>query len=332
MVGCQRKTGSGGLVRGRVVNSGWRSGLVGFLLGRRDMNEETLKQYLERQRERVDAALERYLPGVDEVPGTLHAAMRHSVFAGGKRLRPALALAACGACGGDEERALGVACAVECMHTYSLIHDDLPCMDDDDFRRGHPTCHKVYGEAVAVLAGDALQPLAFGLLLESPPGNGYGVADLVRELAVAAGSRHLIGGQVLDLEGETRQVSFGELRAIHEGKTAALLTSSLRLGGMVGGADGVQLAALTKFGHALGLAFQVIDDILDVTQTSEKLGKTAGKDVEAGKSTYPAILGLEASRAEAARLTAEATGALEPFGGAARWLHEMAGHLLARDY
>jgi geranylgeranyl diphosphate synthase type II len=190
----------------------------------------------------------------------------------------------------------------------------------------------VYGDAVAVLAGDALQPLAFGLVLESPPGVGHSVGAMVGELAVAAGSRHLIGGQVRDIEAEGKVVSFEELRAIHEGKTAALLTCSLRLGGMAGGASEDELAALTRFGHALGLAFQVIDDILDVTQTSEKLGKTAGKDVAVGKSTYPAILGLEASRVEASRLTAEATAALAPFGSNARRLHELAGHLLARDF
>ena len=299
---------------------------------RANMMDETLSEYLGRQKDRIDAALERWLPGAGEAPGTLRAAMRHSMFAGGKRLRPVLTLAACEACGGDDEGAVGVACAVECIHTYSLIHDDLPCMDDDDFRRGRPTCHKVYGDAVAVLAGDALQPLAFGLVLESPPGPGHSVGAMVGELAVAAGSRHLIGGQVRDIEAEGKVVSFEELRAIHEGKTAALLTCSLRLGGMAGGASEDELAALTRFGHALGLAFQVIDDILDVTQTSEKLGKTAGKDVAVGKSTYPAILGLEASRAEASRLTAEATAALAPFGSNARRLHELAGHLLARDF
>lgn len=228
-------------------------------------------QWLALQKSRVDAALNRLLPAAGEPPGTLHAAIRHSMFAGGKRLRPILLLAACEACGGDTEKALPAACAVECIHTYSLIHDDLPCMDDDDFRRGHPTCHKVYGEAVAVLAGDALQPLAFELLLQS------GGADLVKELATAAGSRLLIAGQVRDLEAEGKLVSFDELRTIHEGKTAALLTCCFRLGAMIAGATTEKLKALTTFGHALGLAFQVIDDILDCTQSSEKLGKTAGR-------------------------------------------------------
>ena len=281
--------------------------------------------WLSDHKTRVETALDRLLPPAGEAPATLHAAIRHSMFAGGKRLRPILLLAACEACGGDTEKALPAACAVECIHTYSLIHDDLPCMDDDDFRRGHPTCHKVYGEAVAVLAGDALQPLAFELLLQS------GGVELVKELAVAAGSRFLIAGQVRDLEGEGREVSFDELRTIHEGKTAALLTCCFRLGALIGGASPEKLSALTTFGHALGLAFQVIDDILDCTQSSEKLGKTAGKDAAAGKSTYVSILGLEAARSEAARLTAEAHAALAPLGSAADRLREIAEHLLARD-
>lgn len=288
--------------------------------------------YLNAQCARVDAALERLLPPADATPATLHAAMRHSVFAGGKRLRPVIVLAACEACGGDAEAALPAACAVECVHTYSLIHDDLPCMDDDDFRRGRPTCHKVYGEAVAVLAGDALQALAFELVLQSPAGPGWQTADLVRELALASGSRRLVGGQVLDLEAEGKRVSFDELRAIHEGKTAALLTCCLRLGAMIGGASPERLEALTAFGHALGLAFQVVDDILDVTQTTEKLGKTAGKDLVAEKSTYPSILGLEAARAEAARLTEEARAALADFGPGAKRLEEIAEHLLNREF
>lgn len=291
-----------------------------------------LSTYLREQTARVDAALERLLPAAEHPPATLHAAIRHSMFAGGKRLRPILLLAACEACGGDAESALPAACAVECIHTYSLIHDDLPCMDDDDFRRGRPTCHKVFGEAVAVLAGDALQPLAFELLLHGTPGPGYDAAGMVRELAVTAGSQHLIAGQVRDLEGEGRSVALHELRQIHEGKTAALLTTSLRLGGMIAGATPAQLQDLTTFGHATGLAFQVIDDILDVTQSSEKLGKTAGKDVAAAKSTYPALLGLEGARAEATRLTEEARAALHHFGPAARRLGELAGHLLQREF
>lgn len=288
--------------------------------------------WLAAQKDRVEAALNDLLPAATIEPATLHSAIRHSMAAGGKRLRPILTLAACTACGGTEKDAMAAACAVECIHTYSLIHDDLPCMDDDDFRRGQPTCHKVYGEAIAVLAGDALQPLAFELLLRSPAGPGYSSTDLVRELAQAAGSRFLIAGQVRDLEAEGKPVTAEELRRIHEGKTAALLTCCLRLGAIIGGAQPGELASLTKFGYAVGLAFQVIDDILDCTQSSEKLGKTAGKDAEAGKATYPAILGMEAAKAEAIRLTNEARAALLPLGDRAATLQQLADHLLARDF
>jgi geranylgeranyl diphosphate synthase type II len=212
------------------------------------------------------------------------------------------------------------------MHTYSLVHDDLPCMDDDDLRRGRPTCHKVYGEGMAVLCGDALLTEAFAVLARSKS------VEMIAELASAGGSRKLIGGQVLDLEGEGKSFSLAELIRIHEAKTAALLTTSIRLGAMSAGADSEQVAALTKFGHALGLAFQVIDDILDVTQTTENLGKTAGKDAAVAKATYPAVMGLEESRKEAARLTAEALKALEVFGENAVRLREIAGRMLLREF
>ncbi len=291
-----------------------------------------LKDYISTARATVDAALEQFLLPSATPPITLHAAMRHSMFAGGKRLRPILTLAAAEACGGDPAHALAAACAVECIHTYSLIHDDLPCMDNDDFRRGHPTCHKVYGDAIALLAGDALQPLAFELLLKSTPTAPYHHVDLVRELAQAASSRWLVGGQVMDLEAEGKQVSFDHLKTIHQGKTMAMLTVCLRLGGMCGGATEAQLAALTTFGQTSGLAFQIIDDILDVTKTSAELGKTAGKDLLAEKSTYPSILGLEASRDEAHRLTKQAHDALEIFGAQGAHLRGLADHLLERQY
>ena len=291
-----------------------------------------VRSYLESRCALVDQALERLLPGETVSPATLHTAMRYSIFAGGKRLRPVLVLAAAEACGGAHENALPAACAVECLHTYSLIHDDLPCMDDDDLRRGRPTSHKVFGDAIAVLAGDALQALAFESVSRMSPSPGYTGADYVCELAQAAGSRHLIAGQVMDLEGEGKKLSADDLRAIHEGKTAALLTCCTRLGGMSAGCSAAQLDALTRFGRALGLAFQVIDDILDVTQTSEKLGKTAGKDIAAEKATYPSILGLDASRTEAARLTELAHDSLSQFGEAARPLRLIADYLLAREY
>ncbi|MFN0130356.1 MAG: polyprenyl synthetase family protein [Verrucomicrobiales bacterium] len=291
-----------------------------------------VRSYLESRCALVDEALERLLPSEGTAPTTLHRAMRYSIFAGGKRLRPVLVLAAAEACAGAIENALPAACAVECLHTYSLIHDDLPCMDDDDLRRGRPTSHRVFGEAIAVLAGDALQALAFESVSRMSPAHRYVGADYVCELAQAAGSRHLIAGQVMDLEGEGQSLTLEQLRAIHDGKTAALLTCCTRLGGMSAGCLPSALDALTRFGRSLGLAFQVIDDILDVTQTSEKLGKTAGKDVATAKATYPALLGLEASRAEAACLTAEAHRALDTLGAAAQPLRLIADYLLAREY
>ena len=291
-----------------------------------------LDGYLKWTASDADAAMERFLPAENERPGTIHAAMRYCVFAGGKRLRPVLCIAAAEACGGSRELALPAACAVELMHTYSLVHDDLPCMDDDDLRRGRPTCHKVYGEGMAVLCGDALLTEAFAVLAQTRPTARFTVGEMIAELASAGGSRKLIGGQVLDLEGEGKSLSLEDLIRIHEAKTAALLTASIRLGAMSADADPERLAALTKFGHALGLAFQVIDDILDVTQTTENLGKTAGKDAAVAKSTYPAVMGLEESRTEAARLTAEALEALAVFGENGGRLREIAGRMLLREF
>jgi geranylgeranyl diphosphate synthase, type II len=291
-----------------------------------------MKNYLTERTALVDAALERYLPAATTSPATIHLAMRHSMFAGGKRLRPILCMAAAEACDGQIDAAMPAAAAVECLHTYSLVHDDLPCMDDDDFRRGVPTCHKVFGENIAVLAGDALQALAFELVAQVPSNARYHAGDYVLELARTAGSRHLIGGQVMDLEGEGKALPLADLRYVHESKTAALLTTSIKLGAMSAGASAEKLQALHEFGWNTGLAFQIIDDILDVTQTSEKLGKSAGKDVASEKSTYPALLGLEASRDEAHRLTSLAMNALTAFGDKGQRLHQLADHLLAREY
>ena len=291
-----------------------------------------LKTYLATRAAETDAAMDAFLPKAKERPATIHAAMRYSVFAGGKRLRPLLCLAAAEACGGEISNALAPACAVELMHTYSLVHDDLPAMDDDDLRRGRPTCHKVYGEGMAVLCGDALLTESFVVLARTTPTKRYGTRDYIAELAETGGSRKLIGGQVMDLEGEGKKLTKRDLVRIHEAKTAALLTTSLRLGAMTSNATPAKLQALTLFGHALGLAFQVIDDILDVTQSTEMLGKTAGKDQAVEKSTYPAILGLDASRKEAARLTKAAMDALKPFGAKAARLEEIASHLLKREY
>lgn len=279
----------------------------------------------------VDAALGRFLPKAATRPSTLHRAMRYSLFAGGKRMRPALVLAAAEACGGRREEALPFACAVECIHTYSLIHDDLPAMDNDDFRRGKPTSHKVFGEGVAILAGDALLTQAFEILARARPTRRHGHADFVLELARASGSLRLIAGQVADLEGEGRDLSVPELRHIHENKTSALLCASVRLGAMSANAGDAPLRALTAFGRNVGLAFQVIDDILDVTQTTEQLGKTAGKDAAVRKATYPRLVGLDESRRIAARLTSRAYRSLAPFGGRAAALMALARYLLERQ-
>ena len=290
-----------------------------------------LQQFLATRTKTVNAALDKFLPGDKTRPATIHQAMRYSLFAGGKRMRPALCLAAAAACGGREADALPLACAVECIHTYSLIHDDLPAMDNDDFRRGKPTNHKVFGEGIAVLAGDALLTQAFEIAAQSRGWPRYPHRDLILEIAKASGSLQLVAGQVADLEGEGKKLSVDELRYIHERKTSALLCCSVRLGGMSANCTTAQLKALTDFGYHVGLAFQVIDDILDVTQTSEQLGKTAGKDTRSQKATYPAIVGLEKSRKIAEQLTAKAFAALKVFKGKAIALEALAEFLLKRD-
>ena len=292
-----------------------------------------LKTYLLTRQKLIDRALDGYLPKANRKPATLHRAMRYSLFAGGKRLRPILCLAAAEACRGKIDDALPLACALECIHTYSLVHDDLPSMDNDDFRRGRPTCHKVFGEGVAVLAGDALLTIAFEIVSRAKPTPRYDMSTLLREMAVAAGSQKLIAGQVADLEAEGKNVKRRELQFIHENKTAAILKNSVRLGAMSANADARKLSAITRFGQTLGLAFQIIDDILDVTQTSEVLGKSAGKDAAAHKATYPAVIGLEKSRAEAKRLTRDSHDALLVFGTCdAELLHALANYLLERKY
>jgi geranylgeranyl diphosphate synthase, type II len=291
------------------------------------------KKYLFTRQRLIDRALDRYLPTANTKPATLHRAMRYTLFAGGKRLRPILCLAAAEACRGKIVDALPLACALECIHTYSLVHDDLPSMDDDDFRRGRPTCHKVFGEGIAVLTGDALLTIAFEIVSRAKPTPRYNMCTLLREVAVAAGSQKLIAGQVADLEAEGKHVKPRELQFIHENKTAAILRSSVRLGAMSANADARKLAAITQFGQRLGLAFQVIDDILDVTQTSEILGKSAGKDVAAKKATYPAVIGVEKSRAEARHLTREAHDALSAFSPRdVEALNALANYLLEREY
>ena len=292
-----------------------------------------IKTYLVSRQKLIERALDRYLPKANTKPATLHRAMRYSLFAGGKRLRPILCLAAADACGGKIGNALPLACALECIHTYSLVHDDLPSMDDDDFRRGRPTCHKIFGDGIAILAGDALLTTAFEIVSTAKPTSRHDTSIFLREIAIAAGSQKLIAGQVGDLEAEGKNIKRDQLQFIHQNKTAAILKSSVRLGAMSANADARKLSAITRFGQRLGLAFQIIDDILDVTQTSEILGKSAGKDVAAKKATYPAVIGLQESRAEARRLTREAHNALSVFSNRnTETLYALANYLLEREY
>jgi geranylgeranyl diphosphate synthase, type II len=304
---------------------------VSMLRAHRKIIAFDLPAYLDKTSAAVNKALDRFLPRATEKPATLHKAMRYSLFAGGKRMRPALCLAAAEACGGSWDAAMPLACAVECIHTYSLIHDDLPAMDDDDFRRGKPTNHKVFGEAVAILAGDALLTQAFEIAAQSEVFRRYPHKMIVLEITQAAGSLKLIAGQVADLEAEGKTIGIPALRFIHECKTSALLCCAVRLGGMSADCSPALLRALTDFGYHVGLAFQVIDDILDITQTSEQLGKTAGKDTQAQKATYPAIVGLEKSRHIARQLTDRAFRALKPFRGKAQALEALAAYLLKRE-
>jgi geranylgeranyl diphosphate synthase type II len=290
-----------------------------------------LQAFLSANTDAVNRALDQFVPPETARPVTIHRAMRYSLFAGGKRLRPALCLSAAAACGGSVEAAMPLACAVECIHTYSLVHDDLPAMDNDDYRRGKLTNHKVFGEGIAILAGDALLTQAFEIAAQCKAWPRYGHQKIMLEIAHASGSLELIAGQVADLEAEGKKISETQLRYIHERKTSALLCCSARLGGMSANCTPAQLRALTNFGYHVGLAFQVIDDILDITQTSEQLGKTAGKDTASQKATYPSIVGLERSRRIAARLTEKAFASLKIFKGKAAALEGLAEHLLRRD-
>ena len=286
----------------------------------------SLSDYLTTQGQRIDAELDRLLPPESEPPATIHRAMRYSVFAGGKRIRPVLCLAAAHAVSPDEPEGLvAVACSLEFIHSYSLIHDDLPAMDDDDLRRGRPTSHKVFGEAMAILAGDALQCIAFEVL------GCVGDARLVHELARASGSvRGMIGGQVHDVEGEGQPPTAELLEQIHRAKTGALLRASVRLGAIHAGATAEQLDDLSRYGEHTGLAFQIVDDILDVEQTSEQLGKTAGKDAAQHKITFPAVYGLARSHEMAEAERREAHACLTGFGDGARWLRELADLVVDR--
>jgi geranylgeranyl diphosphate synthase, type II len=298
------------------------------------MDASQLRAAIEERRRLVDTALDRALPSETAWPETIHRAVRYSLFAGGKRIRPVLVLASAEAVGGAIEDALPLACAVEMIHTYSLVHDDLPAMDNDDLRRGRPTNHKVYGEAIAILAGDALLTQAFQHLAQLPE---QAAASVVRRrlaataiLAEACGTTGLVGGQVMDLESEGKSVPAEALERLHRAKTGALLSACVRGGAVLGGASSDEIAHLTHYASAIGLVFQIVDDILDVTESAAQLGKTAGKDVQAGKATYVSLHGIERARAMAAELLQQALDAVKPLGDRAALLAGIARLIVER--
>ncbi len=300
--------------------------------------KKDLKAYWESKRALVEEYLDKWVPSEDTPPRRLHQAMRYSLFAGGKRIRPVLALAAAEVVGGKVLAAMPVACGIEMIHTYSLIHDDLPAMDDDDLRRGRPTCHKVFGEAMAILAGDALLTHAFYVMgdfslypseVEAPR-----VLKAVKEVALAAGPLGMVGGQVVDLEMEGRVLEDGAedaLEWIHIHKTARMIEVSLKAGALVAGAGDEVTTLLEDYGRHIGLAFQVVDDILGCQGDAEKLGKPVGRDHERGKLTYPALYGVDASYRRARELVEEAVGLLDPLGERAWFLRDLAYYIVERD-
>ena len=290
-----------------------------------------LKEYLAARVQFVDAALERWVPAETVPPQTIHRAMRYSLFAGGKRIRPVLCIGAAEAVASAYSGIEDAACTLEMIHTYSLIHDDLPALDNDDLRRGRPTNHVVFGDAMAILAGDSLLTLAFEVLSKLPHANDAVKASLIKELATASGTvGGMIGGQVHDIEGERQTPTAELLESIHRAKTGALLRASVRMGAIYAGASDDQLAALSSYGEHTGLAFQIVDDILDVEQSSETLGKTAGKDQAQQKITFPAVYGLDQSKRMAAQERQAAHDALTPFGDSAAPLREIADFIVNR--
>ncbi len=288
--------------------------------------------FLSRARALVDARLDELVPTESVAPASVHAALRWSLFAGGKRLRPALLIATGETCGAGASDLLTTACAFELIHTYSLIHDDLPAMDDDDLRRGRPTCHIQFGEATAILAGDALQALAFQLIAEDERLSASVRVRLVGELGRAAGTpAGMVAGQAFDLAAEARAVTGAELEAIHRHKTGALMTAAARAGALIAGAHDTELTALTTYAAHLGLLFQITDDLLDVTATAAALGKTPGKDARASKATYPALYGLEATRTRAQAEHEQAQAALDELDRPAELLRALAHVILERQ-
>jgi len=295
-----------------------------------------IKRYLNEKKEFVDSALERYFPRETESTSTIHKAIRHSLFAGGKRIRPILAIAAFEAAGGKGDGILPYGCALEMIHTYSLIHDDLPGIDNDDFRRGKPTCHKVFGEAIAILAGDALLTEAFKLMtdrsdrhqrLDEPL-----ILDIVNKVAQAAGISGMVGGQAMDIESEGREVDLPTLQSIHTRKTGALILVSIQIGGMLGGAKEETLKVLTHYGERVGLAFQIVDDILNVEGKAALLGKSTGGDLSKRKATYPSLFGIEESKRKAKELVRLAVDALSSFGTEVDPLRGIARFIVWREY
>jgi len=282
----------------------------------------------------VDAALQNWLPKELDWPQSIHKAMHYSLFAGGKRVRPALVLAACEAVGGAIETAMPAACALEMIHTYSLIHDDLPAMDNDDFRRGRPTNHKIFGEALAILAGDGLLTEAFKLISDrrfAPNLDPAARLAVIHEIATCAGTCGMVGGQVVDMESEGKAAcDLATVQYIHTHKTGALIKASVVSGALLGGADDAELSAMRRYGEAAGLAFQIADDILDIEGTTSQIGKDAGSDQVRGKATYPAVMGLAAAKQEAQFMMDEAMLALEPFGSAAEPLREIVHYIVER--
>lgn len=290
------------------------------------------ESYTSEKRLLIDRALEELLPPEDRFPQEIFRAMRYSVLNGGKRLRPILVLASCEAVGGNSEVAVPTACAIECIHSYSLVHDDLPAMDNDDFRRGKPTTHRAFGEAIAILAGDALLTLAFEIIADRTKGvPAEVILDVTKLVASAAGIGGMISGQVVDILSEGRQISSETLDFMHRNKTGALIRASVVSGGLLGGGTSAQVDALGVYGDNIGLAFQITDDILDIEGKLEKIGKPVGSDVERGKSTYPSLYGLDKSRELACQAVAEAIRALDVFDERADPLRELARFVLRRE-
>ena len=293
------------------------------------------EQFLAECKEFVDEGISRFLPNQDTYPESIHKSMRYSVFAGGKRLRPALLVASAEAVGGDRQEVLPFAAAVEFIHTYTLIHDDLPALDDDNLRRGKPTNHLVFGEAIAILAGDALLTQAFVLMTNAalmdsiPPKH---ILRAAHEMGKSVGSTGVIGGQVVDLESEGKPIDEATLEYIHIYKTGFFFKSCIRVGALLGQADFKQLNALSSFGAHIGLAFQIIDDILDITGDQEKLGKDVGSDVGRDKATYPALFGMEESKRKAEKLVEDGIGQLKDFGASADPLRDIARFFIQRTY